>query len=101
MNSVQFFFSFLVIETCLALGGNRGFKFSSESGGFNLEVLASPNILSILSKLCDRVHQESKSPYLVFSSGELEHSASSDTLLLPSIASRSIRVLINSSSYRR
>lgn len=99
--SPQFFFSFLVIESCLALWANRGFKFSSESGGLNLEVPASPNILSILSKLYDHVHQESKSAYLVFSFGELEHSASSDTLLLPSIASRSIRVLINSSSYTR
>lgn len=36
--------------------------------------------------------------HLVLTSGELEHSASSETLLLPSIASRSIRVAINSSS---
>lgn len=39
--------------------------------------------------------------YLVLTSGELEHSASNDTLLLPSIASRSMRVVINSSSCSR
>lgn len=39
-----------------------------------------------------------KKNYLVLTSGELEHSANNDTLLLPSIASRSISVATNNSS---
>jgi hypothetical protein len=37
--------------------------------------------------------------HLVFTSGELEHSAIKETLLFPSIASRSIRVATNNSSF--
>lgn len=36
--------------------------------------------------------------YLVLTSGELEHSANNETLLLPSIASRSMRVVMSNSS---
>lgn len=42
--------------------------------------------------------KEGEKANLVFTSGELEHSASKDTLLLPSIASRSISVATNNSS---
>jgi hypothetical protein len=39
------------------------------------------------------------SVYLVLTSGELEHSAIKETLLFPSMASRSIRVATNNSSF--
>lgn len=38
--------------------------------------------------------------YLVLTSGELEHSASKETLFFPSMASRSMRVATNNSSFR-
>jgi hypothetical protein len=43
--------------------------------------------------------RDEASVYLVFTSGELEHSAIKETLLFPSIASRSIRVATNNSSF--